>query len=145
MLPTRRVLGIGLLWVGFLVPAEIRAEQLPIRSYSTADGLPHNRINKIVRDSRGFLWFATDDGLSRFDGYAFRNYGVEQGLPRRRVTDLLETRSGELWVATFNGLVCFRPEGIAGERIVLANDPGEITPMFAAIFPADQDPRARAL
>ncbi|MBS1786109.1 MAG: hypothetical protein JST85_00200 [Acidobacteria bacterium] len=57
------------------------AQQLPLKSYTTADGLAHNGVNRIVKDSRGFLWFCTEEGLSRFDGYTFTNYGVEQGLP----------------------------------------------------------------
>jgi hypothetical protein len=35
------------------------AERLPIRAYSTADGLPHNTVMRILRDSHGFLWFCT--------------------------------------------------------------------------------------
>src|SRR5678815_1507314 len=53
------------------------AEQLPIRTYTTADGLARDRIYKIVSDPSGFLWFCTYDGLSRFDGYEFVNYSVE--------------------------------------------------------------------
>jgi signal transduction histidine kinase/ligand-binding sensor domain-containing protein len=130
---------------GLLTPAAARAERLPIRAYTTADGLAHNTVNRIVRDSRGFLWFATDDGLSRFDGYAFTNYGVEQGLPHPRVMDLLETRNGELWVATFGGLVRFRPDGVQNERVSYANEAGGATPMFATILPADEHPGARAV
>jgi ligand-binding sensor domain-containing protein/two-component sensor histidine kinase len=87
-----------------------RAEQLPIRVYSTADGLPSNGINCVKRDSRGFLWFCTAEGLSRFDGYTFTNYGVDQGLPDRVVTDFLETRRGDYWVATLGGLARFNPK-----------------------------------
>jgi signal transduction histidine kinase len=99
--------------VGLLLamPAVIQAERLPIRTYTTADGLAQNSVNRIVRDSRGFLWFCTEDGLSRYDGYTFTNYGVEQGLPNRRVTDLLETGDGEYWVATGGGLCRFNPQG----------------------------------
>jgi len=61
-----------------------------------------------VRDSRGFLWFCTQEGLSRFDGYSFTNYGVDQGLPHPTVNDFLETRNGELWVGTNGGLVLER-------------------------------------
>jgi hypothetical protein len=57
------------------------AERLPLRPYTVADGLAHNVVNKILRDRRGLIWFGTDDGLSRFDGYAFTTFGVEQGLP----------------------------------------------------------------
>src|SRR5256885_12982437 len=87
-----------LLGVALCVCLTTRAERLPLKSYTTADGLAHNVINKIVRDSRGFLWFCTADGLSRFDGYTFTNYGTEQGLPHPNVTDILETRRGEFWV-----------------------------------------------
>jgi signal transduction histidine kinase/ligand-binding sensor domain-containing protein len=128
-----------------LLPSPAGAERLPIRAYTTADGLAHNRVNEIVRDSRGFLWFATHDGLSRFDGYTFTNYSVEQGLPHRQVTGLLETRSGELWVATSGGLVYFRPRGVPNDRVVYANSAGGAIPMFATILPPDEDPRARAL
>ena len=91
--------------------AGVEAERLPITIFTTADGLAHNTVNRIVRDSRGFLWFCTADGLSRFDGYAFTNFGTEQGLPHSSVNDLLETRAGEYWVATDGGLVRFDPKG----------------------------------
>ena len=86
-----------------------RAEQLPIRTYTTADGLPRDRVYKIVPDPRGFLWFCTYDGLSRFDGYEFVNYSVAQGLPHRVVYDLLITRSGDYWIATPAGIARFNP------------------------------------
>jgi len=73
------------------VASSARAERLPPQAYTTAEGLPHNEIKKIVRDSRGFLWFCTGDGLARFDGYSFTNYGTAEGLPHGRVTDFVET------------------------------------------------------
>jgi len=85
------------------------AEQLPIRTYTTADGLARDRIYKIVSDPHGYLWFCTYDGLSRFDGYEFVNYSVANGLPHRHVYDLLVTRSGDYWVATSAGLAHFNP------------------------------------
>ncbi|MBI3950904.1 MAG: hypothetical protein HY314_10680 [Acidobacteria bacterium] len=94
-----------------LAPAVILAEQLPIKTYSTADGLARDSINQIVRDSRGFLWFCTPEGLSRFDGYTFTNYTSKDGLPHRSVRDLLETRHGVYWVATGDGLCRFNPKG----------------------------------
>src|ERR1700682_1796708 len=89
------LLGLLLSW-----PAIGPAEQLPVRTYTTADGLPRDLVLRIVRDSHGFLWFCTGDGLSRFNGYEFTNYGVEHGLSNPRVNDLIETRSGVYWVAT---------------------------------------------
>src|SRR5262249_55554816 len=102
---------IAALFTVLVIPSlKVSAERLPIKPYTTVDGLAHNNINKIVRDSRGFLWFCTGDGLSRFDGYTFTTYGTDQGLPHREVTDFLETRGGEYWVATNAGLVRFNPK-----------------------------------
>jgi ligand-binding sensor domain-containing protein/two-component sensor histidine kinase len=120
------------------------AERLPLRAYTVADGLPNNVINRIVRDSRGFLWFCTTEGLSRFDGYSFTNYGVDQGLPHAIVNDFLETSKGELWIATNGGLVFFNPRGQATARVVLANQTSEPPPMFTVVVPADDD-QARAV
>lgn len=82
---------------------------LPIRVFNTENGLPHNRINRIYPDSRGFLWICTDDGLSRFDGHQFVNYTTTDGLPHIHVNAMLETRTGEYWLATDGGLSRFDP------------------------------------
>ena len=103
-----RLVLLSLISFGFF--PGLRAERLPIKTYTTADGLPRDHINRIVQDSRGFLWFCTSEGLSRFDGYKFTNYGTEQGLPGREVNDFLETRSGIYWVATDKGLARFNPD-----------------------------------
>src|SRR5438093_730837 len=78
----------------FLSPARLRAERLPIRSYTTADGLAQDCVDSILADSHGYLWFGTEEGLSRFDGQEFVNYGKRDGLPEPCVDALLETRGG---------------------------------------------------
>jgi ligand-binding sensor domain-containing protein len=115
--------------------APVFAEKLPFKSYTTSEGLAHDRVNGIVRDSRGFFWFCTSEGLSRFDGYEFKNYTQDDGLPHRAVNDFLETRSGEFWIATGNGLVLFNPLGES-----LRGKPGEnqrAEPMFRVLRPAN--------
>jgi ligand-binding sensor domain-containing protein/signal transduction histidine kinase len=122
------------------------AEQRPLKAYTTADGLPHNVINKIFRDSHGFLWFCTDDGLSRFDGYEFINFGIEQGLPSPVVNDLLETREGEYWVATNGGLCKFNPNGVPARQVALADklpSNSSLGPMFIVVTPVTDDRYAK--
>ncbi len=124
------------------------AERLPLRAYTTADGLPNNTINKIVPDSRGFLWFCTDEGLSRFDGYEFTNYGTNHGLPHPVVNDFLETREGEYWVATTGGLSKFNPRGEPANRVIYADSPrGEDPrePMFTVYKLRAEDRYTRAI
>src|SRR5947209_5437003 len=129
-----------------LLHGPARAERLPIRTYTVADGLAHNTVNKIVRDSRGFLWFCTADGLSRFDGYGFANYGTNEGLPHPYVNDLLETRAGEFWLATNGGLVRFNPRGIPRPDIAYDSKAAvDGQPMFSLVLPDDSDRLARAV
>ncbi len=87
----------------------VQAGQLPVRVYTTDDGLAHDAVNRIVQDSRGFLWFCTDSGLSRFDGDRFANFSAEDGLPSERVMDLLEAADGAYWIATDSGLARLDP------------------------------------
>lgn len=128
------------------LPQPARAERLPLKFYTVADGLAHNTINRIVRDSRGFLWFCTEEGLSRFDGYTFTNYGTAQGLPHPAVNDLLETHEGNYWVATNGGLVRFDPKGAPAGRTVYADEaPAGAPPMFTVVVPEDTDRHARSV
>src|SRR6202162_1154484 len=101
-----RVLELALVTACWSLPGA----QLPLRHYTTADGLANNSVYSIASDSRGFLWFATAEGLSRFDGYGFANQTQGTGLPHRRVTQVLIGRHGNYWLATPAGLVRFRPD-----------------------------------
>lgn len=100
LIPQASVLPVGAfqaaaLFILLLLSASAsRAELLPMKTYNTEDGLAHDRIRRIVKDSRGFLWVCTAEGLSRFDGYEFVTYNKGHGLPGNDVLDLLETRQG---------------------------------------------------
>ena len=83
-----------------------------MKTYTVADGLLRDGVNKIKRDSHGFLWFCTADGISRFDGIGMTNFTVADGLPNRFAEDFLETKSGIIYIATDKGLARFNPHGI---------------------------------
>jgi signal transduction histidine kinase/ligand-binding sensor domain-containing protein len=106
------------------IAAAGRAEHLPLRAWTTADGLAHNHINRIRQDSRGFLWFGTDEGLSRFDGSEFVNYTVRDGVPHPWVNDFLETHDGEYWIASDGGVSRFVPRHKPGEAMFVTWKPG---------------------
>src|SRR4030088_2756612 len=96
-------------WLLSLAVFPTHAERLPLRAYTVNEGLAHNHVNRIYRDSHDFLWICTDEGLSRFDGRSFVNYTVANGLPHIHVNDIIETRTGEYWIGTDGGVVLFRP------------------------------------
>jgi signal transduction histidine kinase/ligand-binding sensor domain-containing protein len=107
---------LGLVWAG-----AAHAARLPLRGYTTADGLPHDRVEMIAQDSRGFVWLGTPEGLTRFDGYGFTTLGAESGIPGGAVRALLEVKD-EYWVGTEDGLCVLRVASSRCERRALAED-----------------------
>lgn len=112
------VTGVLLLSAGLTAaPSSAVAHQtryVQFDSFSAENGLSQNTVRCILQDQRGFLWFGTDDGLDRFDGYRFRVYrqqpDIPAGLPHNRITALLEDRAGRFWVGTMDGLFRFDPD-----------------------------------
>ncbi|MCA1616975.1 MAG: hypothetical protein LC800_23415 [Acidobacteria bacterium] len=94
----------GALALACLVAAPLLAERLPVKTYTVADGLQRDNVHRIRQDSRGFLWFCTAEGVSRFDGAGMTNFTVADGLPSCLVGDFLETKSGTIYIATGKGL-----------------------------------------
>lgn len=64
----------------------VNAQRIFSTSYTMDDGLAANRVYSILQDSCGFMWFGTDDGLSRFDGIAFKNYYLQNISTQQPVT-----------------------------------------------------------
>lgn len=85
-----------------------------IRHYSTEDGLPQYNIMDMLQDRKGYLWLATWDGLSKFDGYNFRNYKAKSGnkyfMKSNRIEKLYEDAYGRIWFKSYDGDThCFNP------------------------------------
>ncbi len=92
-----------------LVPAGARAaeERLRFGHLTIEDGLSHNWVLAILKDSHGFLWFGTQDGLNRYDGArikVYRNDAADpDSLPSSVAGVLYEDGQGRLWVGSFWG------------------------------------------
>jgi len=88
-----------------LLPTQLLAQpNSNIKHYTTADGLPSTKIYQSIQDQKGFMWFATDQGVVKFDGYNFKIFNAKDGLPSDDVFKLSEDNSGRIWLSTFNEL-----------------------------------------
>src|SRR5215475_11242763 len=96
----------SVLLVGILAPI-IRAEHLPVKIYTSADGLGSSFVDYLARDSRGFMWFCTRGGLSRFDGSQFITYRLSGEKPAPGFENISETSKGLYFVSTTGGLFYF--------------------------------------
>ncbi|MFL6659781.1 MAG: diguanylate cyclase [Massilia sp.] len=74
--------------------------------WSLQQGLPQISVQAIVQDQQGYVWVATQAGLSRFDGVRFTTYApeTEPALPGIWVRSLLVDSAGRLWIGTYKGL-----------------------------------------
>lgn len=88
-----------------------------MQRHGVAEGLAEETVTALLRDSRGYLWVGSLNGLSRFDGERFKVYGLADGLPKLRVYALAEGRDGAVWVATGGGLVRLDPEHSASRPV----------------------------
>ena len=97
------ILSIGLV-LNIYGATELRSTQM-----RTSDGLPNNSIRYIYQDTKGFLWLATLNGLSRYDGNSFLTFRPQAGdkvsLSDNRIFDLTEDKDGFLWISTTPELI----------------------------------------
>lgn len=108
----------GILLLALYILSPIHAQRPPASRYindnsyfihlSTQNGLASDKVLNILQDRYGFMWFATENGLSRFDGIHFVNFTHSRKdkntLSNNVVTALSEDPYGNLWIGTQNGL-----------------------------------------
>ena len=96
---------------GLLIYPRISGAQyknIRFKHITVDDGLSNSWVHSILQDKYGFIWFGTDDGLERFDGYSFReyknNFRDTNSISSASIMAMLEDSRGELWIGTRQGL-----------------------------------------
>ncbi len=102
----------GILLVLLSVPGTVSASAfqpttMRFDRLSVADGLSQSSVMAIVQDESGFLWFATESGLDRYDGFTFKHYRHQRGNPNALASEFIRdldlAADGSLWIATDGG------------------------------------------
>ncbi|MGB8952034.1 MAG: two-component regulator propeller domain-containing protein [Candidatus Aminicenantales bacterium] len=98
------------LLISFILPSFLPAQGLPVKfqHLSIDEGLSQNSVLCIFQDRKGFLWFGTEGGLNRYDGYKFKVYKYRsddpESLSDNSVWTIFEDSQGTLWIGTLGGL-----------------------------------------
>ncbi len=91
------------LWISSLTASAGNAPPLILQHLTTLDGLPQGTVMATLRDSQGFVWLGTEDGLVRFDGREMHRYAYSRSsknsLPGNFVNAMVEDAHGDLWLA----------------------------------------------
>lgn len=105
----KRVLVVILVFFNFL----IFSQELSFDQYSTHNGLPSNQVYNMFQDANGLMWFATDRGIAKYDGYEFTLYDQSDGLTSSTIFRFFPQKNGDVWCSTFqNKWFYFNPDNI---------------------------------
>jgi hypothetical protein len=69
--------------------------------YDEKDGLPSSTIYDVTQDADGFVWFATENGLTRFDGVQFKTFSTDDGLPDNSILRIHADKTGRVYFSPF--------------------------------------------
>ncbi len=108
----------------FISVSYLRAQQYSFINYSIENGLAQSQVQYIFQDQKGYLWFATYGGLTKYDGKNFVNYSKEDGLFDNKINYILQDKAGMIWFGTQGGINRFDGKSFSGFRLTssLANN-----------------------
>lgn len=93
----------------FIDSSTTLAQSVKFGKLTIEDGLSNNDVNTLIQDNLGFLWFGTEDGLNRYDGYNFKIFQHDpedsNSLSDNAIWSLLCSKSGDIWIGTKAGIV----------------------------------------
>jgi len=115
------------------------AQDFPIIHLTKNEGLPCNMVYQVYRDHAGFLWFATEKGVARYNGISFETFTTSDGLTDNDVISLFEDHYGRIWLNCFKGNLCYYKDGkiYSAANSALLNLPFNTSHAFSASFEKD--------
>jgi ligand-binding sensor domain-containing protein/serine phosphatase RsbU (regulator of sigma subunit) len=113
------------------MPLVAVSQKIPLKNYTNIEGLPSRNILDIAQDRQGYLWFATEVGLVKFDGYNFKAFKASDGLCDNFITAIYPDSENRLWVGGYNGkLSVLEHNAIKSIEFSGNGEPGEIISIF---------------
>lgn len=76
---------------------------IPFQNFTVKNGLPSNYVQDIAQDKKGYMWFATQVGAVKYDGYKFENYNIQNGLSNNDINVIEVDLAGNIYLGTYSG------------------------------------------
>ena len=85
----------------------VHSQKYSYTHFGTENGLASFDVNHVFQDSKGYIWFATNNGVSKFNGNSFKNYDLSDGLPKNTVLEIYEDYKGRIWFVTLTSKLAY--------------------------------------
>ncbi|MDU7968095.1 MAG: two-component regulator propeller domain-containing protein, partial [Paeniclostridium sordellii] len=86
--------------------------RITFNNLNIEQGISQSTIDVIFQDSKGYVWFGTNDGLNKYNGYDFKVYNYEYGensISNNHISDIDEDSHGNMWITTIGGVSKLNP------------------------------------
>jgi ligand-binding sensor domain-containing protein/serine phosphatase RsbU (regulator of sigma subunit) len=114
-------------WMGVIGVNGQDLQNLKFKHLSSKNGLPNNSITNIFKDSKGFMWLGSEEGLYRYDGYDYITYKNDESdshsISGNYIWYIYEDKDRNLWIANNNCLNLYNRDRDYFERYYINNDP----------------------
>jgi signal transduction histidine kinase len=114
------------------------AQDFTTINYSINEGLPSSEVYDVFEDRDGFLWFGTDNGVVRFNGFDLEKFTIDKGLTDPVVFGFYQDKKERIWFRTFSGRLCYYHDG-AIHPYKFNDKLGSILPLGEVNFIYDSD------
>lgn len=127
----RRISIVAIIWLFIItIPNFGQIRNFGVEKLTTNEGLAHNTVECIFKDSEGFVWIGTQYGLNQFNGYSLKtfrkNYNDSTTISGNRISAIVEDAYGNLWIGTSHGLNLFHRDVEKFTRYYEKNEIGKL-------------------
>ncbi len=107
-----RVIPCHFLIILLLFPCVVIYGQQPaFRHYTVANGLESPTVYSSLQDDKGYMWFATESGVNRYNGRTFESFSVDDGLADNEIFRICQDQYRRIWFLSFNGKLSYYRDG----------------------------------
>ncbi len=100
------------------MPNLIAAQEIKFRHLNASTELPSSTVYQVFQDSKKYIWFASEAGLSRYDGEYVQNFTMEDGLAANEIFGLYEDSQQRIWMRAFNGKYSYFQNGVVYDETI---------------------------
>ena len=100
------------------------------KKYSVGNGLLHSKVTSVLQDDKGYVWFGTEGGLSRFDGIDFLHFYSSDGLAETSITAMMKAKDGTLWMGHDGGEISVLFPDLSIETIIFPDVDKKVHSIF---------------